>query len=52
VCHGPAALLPARAADGSWLFAGRKVTGFSNAEEAQVGFADKVRWLREDRLVA
>ncbi|WP_040754208.1 type 1 glutamine amidotransferase domain-containing protein [Nocardia transvalensis] len=51
VCHGPAALLPARTADGSWLFTGRKVTGFSNAEEAQVGFADKAAWLLENRLV-
>lgn len=32
VCHGPAALLRAVAGDGSWLFAGRRVTGFSNAE--------------------
>lgn len=52
VCHGPAALLPASDADGKWLFAGRRVTGFSNEEEAQVGLADKARWLLEDRLVA
>jgi putative intracellular protease/amidase len=50
VCHGPAALLPAVAADGSWLFAGRRVTGFSNAEEASVGFAESAPWLLEDRL--
>lgn len=50
VCHGPAALLPAFDADGKWLFAGRRVTGFSNEEEAQVGFADKATWLLEDRL--
>lgn len=52
VCHGPAALLPAAAADGSWLFAGRRVTGFSNAEEAAVGFAESAPWLLEDRLAA
>jgi putative intracellular protease/amidase len=51
VCHGPAALLPATGADGRWLFAGRRVTGFSNVEEGQVGFADKAPWLLEDRLV-
>lgn len=51
VCHGPAALLPALDT-GNWLFAGRRVTGFSNAEEAQVGFADKAAWCLEDRLVS
>ncbi|MFC0452261.1 type 1 glutamine amidotransferase domain-containing protein [Rhodococcus jostii] len=50
VCHGPAALLPARNGDGSWLFTGRRVTGFSNAEESQVGFADKAPWLLQNRL--
>lgn len=33
VCHGPAALLGVRRADGSALMAGRNMTGFSNAEE-------------------
>lgn len=50
VCHGPAALLPARDADG-WLFRGRRLTGFTNVEEAQVGFADRAPWRLEDRLV-
>ncbi|MEU6098790.1 type 1 glutamine amidotransferase domain-containing protein [Streptomyces sp. NPDC047079] len=50
VCHGPAAFLPARAASGEWLFAGRRVTGFSNEEEAAMGFADQAPWLLEDRL--
>ncbi|HEX4723630.1 MAG TPA: type 1 glutamine amidotransferase domain-containing protein, partial [Pseudonocardiaceae bacterium] len=44
VCHGPAALLPAQV-DGRWLFAGRRVTGFTNAEEGQVGLADAAPWL-------
>ncbi|WP_055495361.1 type 1 glutamine amidotransferase domain-containing protein [Streptomyces sp. TP-A0356] len=52
VCHGPAALLPARDASGNWLFAGRRVTGFSNAEEAQVGLAEKAAWCLEDRLLS
>ncbi|MDI3314223.1 MAG: type 1 glutamine amidotransferase domain-containing protein [Mycobacterium sp.] len=52
VCHGPAALLPARSPDGTWLFAGRHVTGFANVEEEQVGFADKACWLLQDRLTA
>jgi putative intracellular protease/amidase len=52
VCHGPAALLAAVDDSGAWLFAGRRVTGFSNEEEAQVGFADKASWLLQDRLIA
>ncbi|WP_158637176.1 type 1 glutamine amidotransferase domain-containing protein [Arenimonas daejeonensis] len=33
VCHGPAALLDITLADGTLLLQGRRVTGFSNAEE-------------------
>ncbi|MFG2588837.1 type 1 glutamine amidotransferase domain-containing protein [Streptomyces sp. NBC_01166] len=51
LCHAPAALLPARREDGSWPFAGYRMTGFSNVEEAQAGLADKAPWLVEDRLV-
>ena len=50
VCHGPAGLLPARRADGSWLFAGRELTAFTDAEEEQAGLADKAPWLLESRL--
>lgn len=51
VCHAPAALLAATRADGSATFAGYRLTGFSNAEEAQAGLADKAKWLLQDRLV-
>ncbi len=51
VCHGPAALLPARDERGDWLFSGRRMTGFTNAEEAQVGLAARAPWLLEDRLI-
>lgn len=51
LCHAPAALLAAREADGSWPFAGYRMTGFSNAEEGLNGFAGQARWLLEDRLV-
>lgn len=51
VCHGPAALLATRERDGSSPFQGYRVTAFSNAEEAQAGFADRAPWLLEDRLV-
>lgn len=50
VCHGPAGLLAAKRPDGTWLFKGYAMTGFSNVEEGQVGFADKAPWLLEDRL--
>jgi putative intracellular protease/amidase len=52
VCHGPAGLLAAKDADGAWLFDGYRLTGFSNVEEEQVGFAPKAAWLLEDRLTA
>ncbi|WP_081240250.1 type 1 glutamine amidotransferase domain-containing protein [Streptomyces viridosporus] len=50
VCHGPAALLAAVRADGANAFAGYEVAAFTNAEEAQGGLADKVKWLLQDRL--
>ncbi|WP_039804666.1 type 1 glutamine amidotransferase domain-containing protein [Nocardia araoensis] len=51
VCHAPAALLAATGEDGANLFAGYALTGFTNAEETQAGFAGKARWLLQDRLV-
>ncbi|MCA1222551.1 type 1 glutamine amidotransferase domain-containing protein [Streptomyces sp. 8L] len=50
VCHAPAALLAARTDDGRNPFAGYRLTGFTNAEEAQAGFADRAKWLLQDRL--
>ncbi|WP_019548978.1 type 1 glutamine amidotransferase domain-containing protein [Streptomyces sulphureus] len=51
VCHAPAAMLAAIREDGGNAFAGYRVTGFTNAEESQVGLADKAAWLLQDRLV-
>ncbi|WP_327371123.1 type 1 glutamine amidotransferase domain-containing protein [Streptomyces sp. NBC_01217] len=51
VCHAPAALLAATRADGTNAFAGYRVAAFTDAEEAQAGFADKAKWLLETRLV-
>ncbi|WP_243436531.1 type 1 glutamine amidotransferase domain-containing protein [Streptomyces sp. FH025] len=51
VCHAPAALLAAVEEDGGNSFRGYKVAAFTNAEEAQAGFADKAKWLLETRLV-
>jgi putative intracellular protease/amidase len=50
VCHGPAGLLTASRADGTWAFKDRQLTGFSNEEETQAGFAGNAPWLLEDRL--
>jgi putative intracellular protease/amidase len=50
VCHGPAGLLTASRADGSWACKDRQLTGFSNEEETQAGFAGNAPWLLEDRL--
>ena len=50
VCHGPAGLLPAMRADGSWLFAGRNLTAFTDVEEDRSGPAHKAPWLLESRL--
>jgi putative intracellular protease/amidase len=50
VCHGPAALLSAMRDDGTWAFAGRELSGFTNEEETQAGLADRAPWLLEDRM--
>lgn len=51
VCHGPAALLGVKLEDGTALVQGRKLTGFSNAEERGYAQAD-VPFLLEDALRA
>jgi len=50
VCHGSAGFLSAHRADGTWLFKGRKLTGFTNEEETMATFAGNAPWLLEDRL--
>jgi putative intracellular protease/amidase len=52
VCHAPAALKNTHAPDGAPLVTGRKVTGFTNSEEAAVGLTDVVPFLLEDMLKA
>jgi putative intracellular protease/amidase len=51
VCHAPAVLIHARNAQGHPLVQGKRVTGFSNTEEAAVGLTDIVPFLLEDELV-
>jgi len=52
VCHAPAVLLKAKDQNGDPLVKGKKVTGFSNSEEAAVELADVVPYLVEDQLIA
>lgn len=51
LCHAPAAIAATADANGKSPFAGRKMTGFSNAEESAGGLASKATWLLEDKLV-
>ena len=50
VCHAPAVFRHTKAADGSPLVKGKKVTGFTNTEEAAVKLTDIVPFLVEDML--
>jgi putative intracellular protease/amidase len=50
VCHAPAALHDVKNNDGTPLVTGKKVTGFTNSEEAAVGLTDVVPFLVEDML--
>ncbi|KAB0548529.1 type 1 glutamine amidotransferase domain-containing protein [Pseudomonas argentinensis] len=50
VCHAPGALRHVKAVDGSPLVKGRRVTGFSNSEEAGVQLTDVVPFLIEDEF--
>lgn len=50
VCHAPAALKNVKDAQGQPLVKGKKVTGFTNTEEAAVQLTDVVPFLVEDML--
>ena len=50
VCHAPAAFVNVRGKDGKYLVRGKRVTGFTNAEEQAVGLTEVVPFLLEDRL--
>ena len=51
VCHASAAFLNVKDTDGNALVAGKKVTGFTNSEEAAVQLTDIVPFLVEDELI-
>lgn len=50
VCHAPGVLRHAKDADGQPLVKGKRVTGFSNSEEAAVQLTEVVPFLVEDML--
>ncbi len=52
VCHAPAVLRHVKRRDGTSLVSGRRVTGFSNSEEAAVQLTEVVPFLVEDMLKA
>ena len=52
VCHAPGALRHVKAASGEPLIKNRRVTGFTNSEEAGVGLTDVVPFLIEDEFKA
>ena len=51
VCHAPAVFKNTKSEDGSPLIKDKKVTGFTNTEEAAVQLTDVVPFLVEDMLV-
>ncbi len=52
VCHGPAALVSAQDAAGRSILAGRRVSGFTDEEEAAVGLTRVVPFALESRMRA
>ena len=52
VCHAPAVLTEVRGRDGEYLLKGKRVTGFTNGEEAAVELTEVVPFLLEERLPA
>lgn len=50
VCHAPGVLRHVKRADGEPLIKGRRVTGFTNGEEAAVQLTDVVPFLIEDEF--
>ena len=52
VCHAPAIFKHTKGADGRSVVSGRRVTGFTNTEEENVGLTDVVPFLIENMLKA
>ncbi|WP_207632705.1 type 1 glutamine amidotransferase domain-containing protein [Foetidibacter luteolus] len=52
VCHGPSGLVNIRLSDGKYLVDGKKISAFTNEEEAAVKLEKVVPFLLEDKLIA
>lgn len=50
VCHGPMALVSAKATDGTPLVKGKKIACFTDTEEDQVGLSQKVPFLLASKM--
>ena len=50
VCHGPAGLVNIKLNDNKYLIDGKKISAFTNEEEAEVKLANIVPFLLEDQL--
>lgn len=50
VCHGQGAFLSAVDSKGNWLFKGKNMTSFSDAEEIEFGTASNAPWLLASTL--
>src|SRR5690606_16623658 len=50
ICHGPAALVNIQLSNGQFLVAGKRVTGFSNAEEDAIELTPVMPFLLETEL--
>lgn len=51
VCHGPAGIVNIKLSNGKYLVDGKKVSGFTNEEEAAVKLDKVVPFLLEDKLI-
>lgn len=51
VCHGPAALVDVKLSSGEYLVKGKRVTGFSNAEEEAANLTEVMPFLLETELI-
>ncbi len=51
VCHGNAALINIKLADGSLLIKNKRVSAFSNEEEANLGTTDVIPFSLQDKLI-
>ncbi|WP_163527518.1 type 1 glutamine amidotransferase domain-containing protein [Halobacillus ihumii] len=52
VCHGPAAFVGVKDANGDSFIKGKTITGFTNKEEEKAGLTDKMPFLLQDKLSA